>query len=378
MKAKDCEMPLWLRASQIVLIAREALNAKHLVWCLTAATLLTPASLGVVKGERSQHMRLTPDTLPDRVRHVPARFADMSEAGAASFAQSPAGARYVKCDESTAGDELGLPAPLQSAIDESLAGGTILVSGTCHENVTIPLGKDGITLEGGGTAAITATDPTQPTVVVRAKDITIRSFTITGGFGGIIVTQGGMALIDGNTIRDTGSYGVGASQLSSAVIVNNVIRNNFQAGIGVAENSYAFIGFVRSTDTVASPNVITGNRAQGIVVFRGSYARIVGNDISNNGANGVNVRESSSAQISDNIVNGNGANGILVAQGSGVLLGADTGNTIFTRPNTTTTNNAGFGIRCQVAGYADGRRGTLNGNAGPEIYTEGCVASLLP
>ena len=88
---------------------------------------------------------------------------------------------------------------------------------------------------------------------------------------------------------------------------------------------YAFIGFVTSADTVASPNFISGNRAQGIVVFRGSYARIVGNDISYNGANGVNVRESSSAQISDNTVNGNGQNGILAAQGSGALLGTDAG-----------------------------------------------------
>jgi parallel beta-helix repeat protein len=170
----------------------------------------------------------------------------------------------------------------------------------------------------------------------------------------------------------------GASQLSSAVIVNNIIQNNFQAGIGVAETSFAFIGFVNASDTVASPNVITGNRAQGIAVFRGSYARIVGNDISNNGANGVNVRESSSAQISDNTVNGNVMNGILVTQGSGVLLGADTGNTIFTRPNTTTINNGAFGIRCQVAAHADGRLGTLNGTSGPENYIEGCIPSLTP
>jgi len=87
---------------------------------------------------------------------------------------------------------------------------------------------------------------------------------------------------------------------------------------------------------------------------------------------------SSSAQISDNLVNANGGNGILVAQGSGVLLGADSGTTIYTRPNRTTTNNAQFGIRCQIAAHADGRLGTLNGNSGPETYLEGCVPSLIP
>jgi parallel beta-helix repeat protein len=266
---------------------------------------------------------------------------------------------------------------LQRAIDAARPGKTILVSGTCHENVTIPLGKDGLTLDGGGTAGITPPDATLAAVLVRAKDVTVRGFTVTGGFGGVVVTQGGRAHVDGNTIRDSGAYGVIVSQLSSAVIVNNTIDNSFQAGIGVAETSYAFIGFVLPSDTVASPNVITRSRAQGVVVFRGSYARIVGNDISSNGANGVNVRESSSAQISDNTINANGQNGILVAQGSGVLLGTDSGNTIFTRPNVTTANNLGFGIRCQIAAHADGRLGTLNGVSGPEHYIEGCVPSLI-
>jgi hypothetical protein len=149
--------------------------------------------------------------------------------------------------------------------------------------------------------------------------------------------------------------------------VNNALQNNRQAGIGVAEASHAFIGFVNSSDTVASPKIIS-NRAQGIAVFRGSYARIVRNDISHNGASGVNVREFSVAQI-------NGANGILAAQGSGVLLGA--GNTIFTRPNATTTNHAALGIRCKVADYVDGRVGTLNRDGGSESYVEGCVPSLI-
>ena len=171
----------------------------------------------------------------------------------------------VDCDHDRAGSGRGGPGPLQRAINRSRPGDTIHVRGTCQENVTIGLGKDLITLDGGGAAAITGPDPTQPTVLVRSKDTTIKGFTITGGLGGIAVSQGGIGRIDGNTIRDSGGYGVIVSQLSTAVIVNNTIQNNFQAGVGVAETSYAFIGFVTSTDTVASPNVITGNRAQGVV-----------------------------------------------------------------------------------------------------------------
>ena len=320
------------------------MSAKHLISCLAAAALLT-ASVGFVNSERAA-------------------------------AQGAAAAKHVKCDQG-AGEDNGWRGPLQRAIDTSQPGASILVSGTCLENVTIPIGKDEITLDGGGTAAITPADQSLPAVLVRARDVTIRGFTITGGFGGVAITQGGRGIVDGNIIRDSGSYGVGASQLSSAVIVNNTIRNHFQAGIGVAETAYAFIGFVLPSDTVASPNFISGNRAQGIVVFRGSYARIVGNVIFDNGANGVNVRESSSAQISDNAIDGNGANGVFVNQGSGVLLGTDSGNTIFTRPNKTTRNNVQYGIRCQVGANADGRLGTLNGLLGAELYVEGCIPSLI-
>jgi len=279
--------------------------------------------------------------------------------------------RRVDCDRAPAGS-------LQKAISMAAQGDTILVSGTCQENVIIPLGKDLITLDGADAAAIAGPDATQPTLSVRARDITIRALTITGGFDGISVSQGASGFIDGNIIHNTARYGVGVAPLSSAVIVNNRIHDNGQAGIIVGMNSSASIGFVAPSDTVARPNVITGNGAQGIVVTRNSYARIVGNEISNNRANGVNVREVSDAEISDNIVNGNGANGILVAQGSGVLLGADTGNTIFTRPNTTTINNVGFGIRCQIAGFADGLLGSLNGDGGPQDYLEGCINSLIP
>lgn len=67
-----------------------------------------------------------------------------------------------------------------------------------------------------------------------------------------------------------------------------------------------------------------------------------------------------------------------VTGGSGVNLGEDTGDTILARPNSTTTNNAGFGIRCEVGGYADGRLGSLNGDGGAQSHSEGCIDSLIP
>jgi len=277
----------------------------------------------------------------------------------------------VNCDEDH-------PGALQAAIDASSPGDTILVSGTCNENVLIPEGKDRITLDGGGVATINGPDATVITLRVRGRGITIVGFTITGGRNGLAVTRGGTAHIAGNVIYNTGGNGIEVNQSGFAVIVNNTIQNNQMTGISVGINGGAWIGFVAGQDTVASPNYIYGNGANGILVHRSGSARIVGNFIGYNTQNGVFLQRGSVAEISDNAIDGNGQNGILVRQGSGVELGADTGNTIFTRPNSTMTNNAGFGVRCQVGGYADGRLGSLTGDSGAESYSEGCVPSLIP
>ena len=48
----------------------------------------------------------------------------------------------------------------------------------------------------------------------------------------------------------------------------------------------------------------------------------------------------------------------------------------FDAPNRTTVNNTLRGIACRVGGAANGRRGTLNGNAGPKEFGTSCVDSL--
>jgi len=270
------------------------------------------------------------------------------------------------------------PGVLQRAIDRARPGDTLLVMGTCSENVTIPEGKDRITLDGGGKAIIYGPDATQDTLSVRGRGITIKGFTITGGQEGIEIRDGGSAVIDGNTIESTGRRGIEVRRLSSAVIVNNTVRNNPAIGIVVAGSSVAFIGVRTSEDTVASPNIIQNNNGfAGINVTYSSTGRIVGNAISNNGRSGVRVDRASHADICDNIIDGNGENGIHVSSGSGVNLGTDTGDGIFQRPNRTKSRNNDFGIQCEVGGYANGRLGSLMGARGAESYSEGCVNSLI-
>jgi parallel beta-helix repeat protein len=258
-------------------------------------------------------------------------------------------------------------------------GDTLSVSGACNENVLIPEQVVNITLDGQGTATINGPDASSSTIFVRGNGITIRNFaSITGGETGIIVTRGGTATIDRNVIQNTGNNGIIVSLSSSARIINNTIQGNPANGILISEGSSARIGFVMTDDTEASPNVIQKNGENGIIVTGTSNARIVGNNISGNTENGILVNRVSHGDVSSNTIDSNGGDGVFVLRNSGVNLGEDTGSGIFDSPNTTNVNNAGFGIRCVINSYGDGRIGTLNGASGAVSFAANCVNATIP
>jgi parallel beta-helix repeat protein len=271
----------------------------------------------------------------------------------------------------------------QRTITEALRrlppGDTLSVSGACSENVQIPEQVLNITLDGQGTATINGADASSATILVRGNGITIRNFaSITGGETGITVTRGGAALIDSNVIQSTGGNGISVVQSSSARIINNTIQGNLGTGIVVTESSSARIGFNMTDDTQASPNVIQKNGENGIIVTGSSNARIIGNTISGNTENGVLVNRVSHGDVSSNTIDSNGGDGVLVLRNSGVNLGEDTGSGIFDSPNITNVNNAGFGIRCVINSYGDGRIGSLNGASGPVSFAANCVNATIP
>jgi parallel beta-helix repeat protein len=276
----------------------------------------------------------------------------------------------VDCDKEPSG-------ALQRAIDRARPGDTIQVSGTCYENVTVPIGTDRLTLDGGGTGAIHGSDVAANVLQIRGpRGVTVTGLTISGGRAGIDVSRGASALIDGNTIENTGRNGITLGAFASANIVNNTIQNNASAGILVTGNAFGFIGFASADDAVASPNIIRNNGTHGISLTLSSSARIAGNTISNNVRHGINVERASQATVSDNILDANGQSGIFVIENSVVNLGSDTGAGLFDAPNRTNVNNVLRGIACRVGGSANGRRGTLNGNAGPKDFGTSCVDSL--
>jgi hypothetical protein len=270
-------------------------------------------------------------------------------------------------------------AKLQNMVDDARAGSTLSVFGNCNENVIIRNEKQRITIDGNNNATINGPNANAPTINVRGKGILIQNFAgISGGSDGVHVNRGSNAVLNNNLIQNTGGNGVLIDELAVTVLTNNTIQNNPGAGAFVTEASTARIGFNADSETVASPNAIQNN-ALGVVVSNGSSARVVGNNVINNSGDGIQVLRDSHADIASNAINGNGGDGIEVGENATVQLGEDSGASIYQAPNTTTSTNAGVGIRCISGGTADGRIGTLNGTAGAKGFADpGCTDSLSP
>lgn len=325
---------------------------------------------------------------------------------------------------------------LQHFIDEVNPGDTLVVSGTCNANVLISEAKSNLVIDGQGTAIIDGSgNANAPAVHIRGRSISIKGFIIVGGRSGVQLSGGASARIDGNRISGAVAHGVGLHNNSFAQVVDNTIEQNGANGICICEHSAADIGFRGDIAAQASPNIVRNNGTNGILVAdashgeiegnsvygnagagvhvddnssakigfisgvtgtfagantiemngnrgvlvsRSSNARIVENVIRNNSGDGVAVIRVSQADIAGNAIDGNSRHGIFVNQNSGVNLGNDAGSGPQDQPNRTTVKNAGFGISCSINASADGRQGSLNGNAGPQEFSGSCANSLNP
>ena len=295
--------------------------------------------------------------------------------------QTPKGLAFVTITTSN----LSVTCPgqsLQSAINSAVPGDTVTVSGTCSENILVRNEKQRITIDGAGAGAGTKATINgtagSPTVNVRGKGILLQNFTITGGSNGIYVNRGSNAVINNNTIQNSNGNGVVVDELAFSVITNNTIQNNPEAGVVVSENSAARIGFNLDSESSASANTIQNNAGRGITVDNGSSARIIGNTISGNGQEGVVVERDSSADIASNAINSNQSDGVIVESDSSVMLGEDSGTTIYELSNSTSVSNTGFGISCDDGSAVGGRQGSLTGASGASSFASSCVNGLLP
>src|SRR5262245_47208939 len=151
---------------------------------------------------------------------------------------------------------------IQTALNAAVNGDTILVTGVCNENVSVRDELVRVTIDGQGTATVHATSLGSSAFQVLGRNITIKGFTITGGRSAFTVLRGGSALIDSNTIQETGT-GISVQQNGHARIVNNTIQLNSGGGIVIQESSVARVGYLDVAGPVMG-NVIRNNAGPGV------------------------------------------------------------------------------------------------------------------
>lgn len=207
---------------------------------------------------------------------------------------------------------------VQSALNRSNGPATIVVTGTCHENIVIT--QDDVTLQGGSYAP---TDSTQSTILVNgARRVSMISVTVTGGRNGISAYQGGSLTLGGtpasnSSISGTSLNGVVASYGSSVTVNYSTIQANVN-GVTATDNSAL----------VLTNSTIMGNTGTGVLVLRSSNARIgqnilgvqAGNTITNNGASGVYISRSSNALIDGNTIEHNTDSGVGIEGSSATVI----------------------------------------------------------
>lgn len=273
-------------------------------------------------------------------------------------------------------------APINGAIGNLKPGDTLVVSGMCVEKIVIPRHMHNITLDGQGKATIQAPKPSKPgppvfPVFIEGTNITIKGFTIEGGYHGIHLSGPASAVIDGNIIQHA-DVGIHIDKGSLGMIINNTIKKNHHMGIHVNENSYARIGFLIPPRPKPLPNVVSNNGGNAIVVDRSSSAWIVGNIIKENKGHGVLVDRNSQVDVVANTIAANTGDGIHARHNSGVNL-SDEGSERNDGPNITLKDsiNAGFGIRCGVDGYVAGPQGSLAGTKGAKHFENACTDNVV-
>lgn len=252
---------------------------------------------------------------------------------------------------------------------------TILISGTCSENIVI--NRSDVKLAGAASGAtVIGLDATLDTIRVTGSRVTIDGITVTGGRDGILADGAPGLIVQNALVQGTGRTGIVYGHGASGIVDGVTVAANARDGIAID-----------SASAVVINSVVTQNTRHGIGVFNSSSGRIGldnlnvpgGNTVSGNGANGINVNFGSGVLIAMNTITGNGTitapgnpqNGISINSASADLIGGNTisGNTgqgISLRASSITIGDTSFGFSTV---------NTITGNGNPAA-TGGIFAFL--
>ena len=267
---------------------------------------------------------------------------------------------------------------VMAALGNVKPGDTVLVSGTCNEQVSFAPEMVRITLDGQKKTTIQHPGkgaPSPHTVFIQGKGITIKGITVVGGLDGIHLSGPASAELDGNVVVKAARAGIHIDKGSVVRVLNTTVQQSGAMGIDITGASYAYIGVRIPRLPALSPNTIRNNAGPGINIERSSSAWIVGNTISNNKGSGIVVHRNAQADVMANVINANGGDAITASFNAGVNLKSEPRSD---GPNQTAQNNGGAGIKCMVGGYVDGPLGTLAGTRGAKDFDKSCVDRVAP
>ena len=238
-------------------------------------------------------------------------------------------------------------------------GDTIEITGTCNENVVVD--RDGITLDGGGTAMIDAAGFDKSAIaVIGHQNVTIKGFTVQNGLMGIHVAQGAAVWLEAVTAQNARSkdghvsgHGIFVADASNAILTGAIVANsNGGSGIQVWGSSKVGVAgnlFIEGSRMPPASLQANDNGSNGIEVVLGSsffaFDPDGGTSIQlNNNSIGLGVVSGSAALIGDGAAltaSGNTSLGVKVIENSTLVFNAWGANGV-----TGTFRNNGTGIQC--------------------------------
>lgn len=274
-------------------------------------------------------------------------LADMLGAGPLGTARAdspPTRTHRVDCD-----------APWQSlgsAIEQAREGDTIIVRGTCKESLTL---DKRITLDGGGAAKLVAANPTDQTLTITGRDITVRGFKLEStAIFQVFIHGAAVVSLERNTLRNAANFGISVAGNSYVELLGNTIKDNGLGGV-IGLNGAELVFGTRTGFDTPDPNVIADNGRLGVVLIGNAGARLLGGNTISGHELGVLVQDGAQAQIAGNIIDGNGIGIFLEAGGVVQLPFVSNAVPAFTELNSGV--NAQLGIACKggtIRGVPDG------------------------
>lgn len=229
----------------------------------------------------------------------------------------------------------------------------VLVSGTCHQNVTIN-GMANLTLEGTPSATINGNANGNGVAlwVTESQDITVNNFTING-FG--VYCAASSCLMNNDTVQNSGGNGVAVGVSASMILNTSTVQNNAGAGVAIRVGG----------NVVLAGSTVQGNAGGGVTLQAGGILTVTlqsqgfnitgpaATMIQNNGQDGIlaDVNSTLRIELGANIT-GNARDGIRLEGGSKAILS-----------NVTLSGNTGHGLRIGDLSFAEfAGQNTISGN----------------